>query len=130
MNTIKLNYFYGEEAEAFSFFRIPKLLFTDTSFKDLSAESKILYGMLLDRMSLSIKNSWLDSKNRAYIYFTIEKIMETLSCGEQKAVKLLSELEKIGLIEKKRQGFGKPNILYVKNFSRPKALNLGVSTEL
>ncbi len=80
------NYFYGTEADQFSFYRIPKkALFTDSYFKDLSSDAKILYGLMLDRMSLSIKNQWFDDKNRAYIYFSIEDIMELLNCGRNKS---------------------------------------------
>ena len=116
---LEFNYFYGNEAEQFSFYRIPKLLFKDKAFKDVSAEAKILYGLMLDRMALSIKNGWLDEENRVYIIYTIAEIMEDLNCADQKAGKLLSELDTvkgIGLIERKRQGLGKPNIIYVKNF--------------
>lgn len=111
------DYFYGVEAEQFSFYRIPKVLFTDERFKGISAEAKVLYGLLLDRMSLSAKNGWQDSDGKVYIIFTVEDIMEALGCATQKAMKLLSELEnKSGLIERKRQGLGKPNLIYVKNF--------------
>ena len=112
-----LDYYYGDQAEQFSFYRIPKVLFTDSRFKDISAEAKILYGLLLDRMSLSAKNGWLDQVGRVYIVYTVEDIMDALSCASQKAMKLLNELdEKCGLIERKRQGLGKPNLIYVKNF--------------
>ena len=113
------NYFYGTEADQFSFYRIPKALFTGSYFKDLSSDAKILYGLMLDRMSLSIKNQWFDDKNRAYIYFSIEDIMELLNCGRNKAIKSMRELDDetgIGLIEKRRQGFGKVNVIYVKTF--------------
>ena len=116
---IRFDYFYGKEADTFTFYRIPKLLFTEPMFKGLSSEAKILYGLLLDRMSLSIKNGWFDEEGRAYIYFAIEEIAELLNCGKNKAVRSLQELVDgtgIGLIEKKRQGQGKANILYVKNF--------------
>ena len=116
---IKFNYYYGKEAEQFSFFRIPKLLFTDEAFKDLSSDAKVLYGILLDRMSLSMKNNWIDEENKVYIIFTIEEIADIMSCATQKATKILQELDDkkgIGLVEKKRLGLGKPNILYVKNF--------------
>ena len=116
---IKFNYYYGKEAEQFSFFRIPKLLFTDESFKDLSSDAKVLYGILLDRMNLSMKNNWIDEENKVYIIFTIEEIANIMCCATQKATKILQELDDkkgIGLIEKKRLGLGKPNILYVKNF--------------
>ena len=117
------NYFYGTEADQFSFYRIPKALFTDSYFKDLSSDAKILYGPMLDRMSLSIKNQWFDDKNRAYIYFSIEDIMELLNCGRNKAIKSMRELDDetgIGLIEKRRQGFGKVNVIYVKTFMSEK----------
>lgn len=116
---IKFNYYYGKEAESFSFFRIPKLLFTDPIFAKLSSDAKVLYGILLDRMNLSMKNNWIDEENKVYIIFTIEEIAEIMCCATQKATKILQELDDkkgIGLIEKKRLGLGKPNILYVKNF--------------
>lgn len=112
-----LDYFYGDQAEQFSFYRIPKMLFTDELFRNISAEAKVLYGILLDRMSLSQKNGWFDDADRVYIIFTTQDIMDAIDCADQKATKLLSELEqKAGLIERKRQGFGKPNLIYVKNF--------------
>ena len=74
---VKFNYYYGKEAEAFSFFRIPKLLFTDEAFRVLSSDAKVLYGILLDRMSLSMKNGWIDEENKVYIIFTIEEIAQT-----------------------------------------------------
>ena len=114
------DYFYGAESEQFSFYRIPKVLFTEERFKAISAEAKVLYGLLLDRMSLSAKNGWQDKENRVYIIFTIEDIMAAMGCADQKAGKLLYELEsKCGLIERKRQGLGKPNLIYVKNFVTP-----------
>lgn len=116
---MNFKYFYGTEADQFSFYRIPKALFTNECFKDLSSDAKILYGLMLDRMSLSIKNQWFDEENRAYIYFSIEDIMKLLNCGRNKAVKSLQELDDekgIGLIEKRRQGFGKVTIIYVKSF--------------
>ena len=117
--SVKFNYYYGKEAESFSFFRIPKLLFTDHIFTKLSSEAKVLYGILLDRMNLSMKNNWIDEENKVYIIFTIEEIAEIMCCATQKATKILQELDDkkgIGLVEKKRLGLGKPNILYVKNF--------------
>ena len=110
-------YYYGNEADQFTFYRMPKLLFTDSKYDDLSLESKVLYGMLLDRMSLSIKNGWLDQNGRVYIIYTIEQVMQTLKCGNKKAVAIFNELEKkANLIEKKRRGLGKPNIIYVKHW--------------
>ena len=119
---VSFDYFYGTQADQYSFYRIPKALFQNDYFKNLSSDAKILYGLMLDRMSLSIKNQWFDEQNRAYIYFSIEDIMDLLNCGKNKAVKSLQELDQengIGLIEKKRQGFGKTNIIYVKSFVIP-----------
>ena len=114
------DYFYGAESEQFSFYRIPKVLFTEERFRNISAEAKVLYGLLLDHMSLSAKNGWQDKENRVYIIFTIEDIMEAMGCADQKAGKLLHVLEsKCSLIERKRQGLGKPNLIYVKNFITP-----------
>lgn len=113
------DYYYGLESEQYNFFRIPKLLFIDKRFQHISSDAKILYGIMLDRMNLSRRNKWIDKENRVYIIFSVNEIMETLNCAEQKAVKLLAELDSkkgIGLIEKKRQGQGKPSLIYVKNF--------------
>ena len=111
------DYFYGQQADMFSFYRIPKVLFTNERFWNVSTDAKLLYGILLDRMNLSAKNGWLDDAGRVYIIFTVEEIMESLGCANKKSGKLLDELEKkCGLIERKRQGLGKPNLIYVKNF--------------
>ncbi len=111
------NYFYGQQAEQFAFYRIPKILFSEERYKHISSDAKLLYGILLDRMGLSIRNGWLDDEDRVFIYFTIEEICEELHCANKKAVGLMNELEhKAGLIERKRQGLGKPSRLYLKNF--------------
>ena len=113
------DYFYGPEGEQFSFIRVPKLFFENEAYRSMSAEAKILYGFLLDRGSVSMKNGWRDEHDRVFIICTIEEIMSKLGCGNKKAIQLLTELEdKIGLIERKRQGLGKPNLIYVKNFIR------------
>ena len=111
------DYFYGQSGELFSYYRIPKALFQDSRFRQLSTDAKTLYGILLDRMSLSVKNGWLDEQNRVFIIFTIEDVKRALCCADNKATKLLRELEKFGLIERKRRGLGKPSLVYVKNFS-------------
>ncbi len=113
---MKNNYFYKSESEQFAFYRIPKLLFTDSRYAGISVEAKVLYGLMLDRMSLSVRNNWVDDDNRVYIYFTLEEITEYLSIGKDKGVKLLKELDGI-LIERKKQGLGKPVMIYVLNFT-------------
>lgn len=135
---LKFDYYYGIEAEQFSFYRVPRLLIKDERFKGLSSDAKLLYGLMLDRMSLSMKNGWLDDENRAYIIYTIDNIREDLGCSKEKAVKVLAELDAnkgIGLVEKIRRGLGKPDIIYVKNFiiqdkGRKEPLNADVSTEV
>ena len=112
-------YFTGNEADQFTFYRIPKLLFTNKYFSGLSTDAKVLYGLMLDRIGLSVKNGWMDEQNRAYIYFSVEDTMEFLNCKKNKAIATIAELDVkdgIGLIEKKRQGQGKPTRIYVKSF--------------
>ena len=111
-------YFSIEESEQFAFYRVPKLLFTDDRFWNLSTDAKLLYGLFLDRIALSQKNGWVDEQGRVYIIYTVESIMEALGCGNKKAVGLLAELEnKAKLIVRKKQGLGKPNLIYVKKFT-------------
>ena len=114
-----LDYIYNVEPERFSFLRVPKILLQNEAFSGISAEAKLLYSLLFDRTELSNKNGWLDDQNRVYIIFTVAEIMECMNCGNKKAIQLLDELEdKAGLIERKRQGLGKPNLIYVKSFYR------------
>ena len=137
---LKFDYYYGIEAEQFSFYRVPRLLIKDERFKGLSSDAKLLYGLMLDRMSMSMKNGWLDDENRAYIIYAVENIMEDLGCSKPTCIKVIKELDAdngIGLIEKKRRGLGKPDIIYVKNFASvpekecaEKPENTDVSTEV
>lgn len=109
-------YFKGLEADRYSFYRVPKALVKADPFQKMSGDAKLLYAVLLDRMSLSIKNGWQDKHGNAYIICTIEEVMDSIHCARQKAVKLLDELEQeFRLIERRRQGLGKPNLLYVKD---------------
>lgn len=113
------DYYYGVESESFSFYRIPRLLVTEPQFRGLSSDAKLLYGLLLDRMSLSRRNGWLDEQDRVYIYYTLDEIEDDMNCGHDKATKLLRELEPggYGLIERVKQGLGKPARIYVKKFT-------------
>lgn len=112
------DYFYEEQSESYSFYRIPKMLFTEEIFENLSTDAKVLYGLLLDRISLSRENGWLDDAGRVYVYYTIRSVKKSMRCANTKACGLLKELDEFGLIERKKQGLGKPTIIYVKDFTR------------
>ena len=112
-------YYRGNEADQYTFYRLPKALFTNARYKNLSDGAKILYGLMLDRMGLSVKNSWLDEQDRVYIIFTLEHVQEYMNCKHDKAIKMLAELDTdkgVGLIERVRQGQGRPAIIYVRKF--------------
>lgn len=111
------DYFQGLESADFQFFRIPTALIKNKEYKDISTDAKLLYGLLLDRMSLSIRNDWRDAHGRVYIIYTIKGVSEDLGCCQEKACKLMSELEHAGLIERRRLGQGKPSCIYVKQFT-------------
>lgn len=112
------DYFYEEQSESYSFYRIPKMLFTEEIFEALSTDAKVLYGLLLDRISLSRDNGWLDDAGRVYVYYTIRSVKKSMRCANTKACGLLRELDEFGFIERKKQGLGKPTIIYVKDFTR------------
>ncbi|WP_330603887.1 DUF6017 domain-containing protein [Oribacterium sp. oral taxon 102] len=114
-----LDYIYDMEAEQYSFIRVPKILLQHETYQRISSEAKLLYSLLLDRVGISLRSGWKDKQDRVYIIYPIAEIMEEMNCGKNKAVQLLDELEqKAGLIERKRQGLGKPNLIYVKSFYR------------
>ena len=112
------DYFYEEQSESYSFYRIPKMLFTEEIFEALSTDAKVLYGLLLDRISLSRENGWMDDAGRVYVYYTIKSVKKSMRCANTKACGLLRELDEFGLIERKKQGLGKPTIIYAKDFTR------------
>lgn len=114
---MELSYYYGREADKYSFIRIPKMMVTEDVFASLSLQSKILYGLLLDRVGDATKNNWLDEEQKVYVIYPIAQIQEDMKISKKKAVDSLSELESAGLIEKKQRGLGQPNILYVKDFA-------------
>ena len=121
-NNYRFDYFYGSQSEQFSFFRLPKVIVRGERFKKLSSDAKILYGIMLDRISLSRENKWVDQENRVYIIFTLNEVMKEFECCKRKAGMLMAELDSksgIGLIEKKKQGLGKPDLIYLKNFIVP-----------
>lgn len=118
---MNFDYYYGDESNQFAFYRIPRQLITGEAFKKLSTDAKLLYGLLLDRMGLSAKNGWYDDMGRVFIYYTLDEIQEDLNCGHEKAVRLLAELDTgkkgFGLIERVKQGQGRPTKIYVKRFT-------------
>ena len=116
MKDMAFDYYYGNQADQFNFIKIPKTMITDPMFEDLSVNAKLLYGVLLDRMNLSMKNRWFDDENRVYIIYQVAEIMEDFNFSKKTAVKYLNELVEFGLVEKKRRGLGLPSLLYVKSF--------------
>ena len=110
------DYFTADDAEEYSFYRIPKPLILNPDYRSVPVEAKMLYGLMLDRMGLSARNGWLDEQGRVFIYYTVDAVREDLCCGKEKACKLLADLERADLIERRRQGLTKPSITYVKRF--------------
>ncbi len=111
------DYFYGRGTEQYAFYQVPKILITDDQFADITTDAKLLYSLMLDRSALSAKNGWLDENGKVYIYYTLEQIMTDMHCANQKATKLLKELETKGLIERKKRGQGKVTRIYVRDFA-------------
>lgn len=128
MSKIQFDYYYGIESDKFEFFRIPKSLF-EPYFENLSIEAKMLYGLMLDRMSLSRCNKWLDDENRVYIIFTRKQIMNAMKCAIATARKLTNELIEYDLIEMQSLGAGKTDIIYVKNFANDELLDHSENSE-
>lgn len=116
---MNFNYFYGRESDQFSFLRIPRCLITDTRYAGLSTNAKLLYGMLLDRMEVSVRNEWIDAENKVYVIYQISEIQNDLNVSKRKAMEYLRELETCGLVEKKPRGLGLPSLLYVQKFVQP-----------
>ncbi len=110
------DYYYGQESEQFSFYRIPKVLFEAESVKGISTDAKVLYGLMLDRMQLSAKNKWHDEYGRVYIYYSVKQIMEALSVSNKTVTKILHELETVNLIIREKEGLTRPDRIYVMNF--------------
>ena len=111
------DYFYGASGNHFNFFQLPENMVLGEEFREMSSDAKLLYSVMLKRVGLSFKNGWIDEKGRTYIIYTLEEAMRVFHCANQKATKLFNELESFGLIEKTRQGQGKPSLVYVKDFA-------------
>jgi len=116
---VEFEYYHNNDGDQFRYIQLPTILLEHEYFSGLSLESIVLYSMMLNRISLSFRNGWIDENSRVYIYFTLDEVMKKLRCKTDKAVRIMAELDAvkgIGLIERKRQGLGKPTIIYVKNF--------------
>ena len=116
---MKFDFYYGEESEQYSFYSVPKMFFTCERFAGLSAMSKLLYGFLLDRMSLSRKRNWIDDKNRAYIKYSLNAITKDMGVSKNSVIKYMRELQEFGLIMK-YPNEGMEDIIYVMDYSRVK----------
>jgi hypothetical protein len=108
MTKYNANEVYGER-----FYAVPKVFMTNDKYKKLSSDCKLAYGVLKDRFNLSVKNGWIDENGDIFFYFTIEDLCEYLGCAKQKAISIKKELIKAELLEAKRQGLKKPDILYL-----------------
>ncbi len=104
-----------QNSEQFRFLKFPLALLFEPSYAEITNDAKILYALMLDRTSLSVKHRWYDKQGRLYIYFTIKEIETTLQCSHNKALRMLDELERVHLIWRVRQGQGKPNKFHIKN---------------
>ena len=116
--TTSNQYFYQNQQDQYAFYRIPKALIKGVRYQHVTMEAKLLYGILLDRMSLSGKNNWCDAGGKVFIIYTLEELMEDFGCSDKTATKLLRELEQSDLIVRKRQGLGKPSLIYVKQIQQ------------
>ena len=101
------------EVEENRFYKMPKFIIHDESFADLGSDAKILYMIMRDRHELSIKNNWVDQDGYVYIIYTRENMMKDLNLSKKTVIKAVNELKKYDLIEEKRQGVNKPNLIYV-----------------
>ncbi len=124
---MNFDYFYEEQSESYAFYKIPKVLFTEEMFEGLTTDAKVLYGLLLDRVSLSKKNGWIDESGKVFVYFTIETVKRSMRCANSKACALMKELVDFGLIERRKRGLGKPAVIYVKDFARLRKSELQAS---
>lgn len=106
-----------EDTYMFNYTQLPDELFTIEQFMTLSLHAKVLYSFMLRRVSISKDHNWIDEAGDVYIYYRIDEIMQKFNCSNKTATKIMAELEEFGLIEKKRQGQGKPDIIYVNKFS-------------
>ena len=77
---ITYSYYTSALASQNAFFRLPRALYEKECFRGLSNDAKTLYALMLDRMSLSLANQWLDEDGKVYINYSLEDIMTTLNC--------------------------------------------------
>ena len=95
------------------FYQIPKELFINPYYKNLSSDSKLLYALLLDRLSVSMKNEWIDEDGNIFLVFSRKEAQEKLNLSDKTVTKAFKQLTSVKLIYEKRQGFRKNNIIYV-----------------
>lgn len=118
MEKLNLEFINPKQIRGFNFYMIPKLLVTHTAFNGLDYGSKLLYGIMLSKASLSAQNEkYMDHEGNLYIVYTVEQVIADLNCSNKTAIKMLKQLESIGLIIKKKRGQGNPSWIYVMDFS-------------
>ena len=122
MAKFEYDYYSGAESEQFRFLKTPKVFFEDPDYEELGLAECVLYGFLHEQVALSKQNGWVDEDGRTYVIRSLESIQKLLrNCSPDKARSTLKNLIDFGLIEKKRRGQGKPDIIYVKNFVTKKS---------
>lgn len=114
---MEFQFFYKEDVEQFSFIRIPKAIVVDKAYDALSLNSKLIYGLFLERMTQSTANQWIDDEGRVYIMYPLKEIQEDMNISKQNAITCIKQLEKAGLVEKGKIKRGTPNVIYLKNFA-------------
>ncbi len=109
--------FYGRQADMYSFIYIPKFLMTERIFSGVQNTSKIIYGFLMDRMKLSVKNQWIDDKGRVYLIYPMNELEKDVGMSRKKILKCLRELKEAGLLEQDVDETGHSGIMYLKHIS-------------
>ena len=118
-----MKYFYEYEIDNYIYYKIPKPLFADEKYKDMLPLAKVLYGIFLDRNSLSKANGWIDDQGRVFFYYPIKEVMALLNISNKTVTKLMDELEKYDLLWVYQQGLRKPNALYLGHFELSTSTN-------
>ena len=101
------------ETLEYSFYQMPQELFDNEKYKKLSLEAKVIYSFLLNRMKLSKINHWINNQGEIYLIYTRKEIQSKLNLSDKPVTRAFKELRNANLIKEEKQGFGKPNLIYI-----------------